>query len=166
MMGLRALIADCRAAAAAEMALVAPLLILILFGSAELGRYFYHEHVLVKSLRDGAVFAARAPIDNFDCAATSVNNAVFVNTRSLVRTGGLSGQADLLPWWSAAGATFTMTLACPTSAGGVTLEGIYTANGGKVPVITLNASLPYQPFFASAGMTSLNASAQSAVLGI
>ena len=166
----RALGADRSGAAAVEMALVAPFLILIMFGSAELGRYFYHEHVLVKAVRDGAVFAARFPIDKFNCTAKTIDSAVVTNTRSLVRTGGLSGQADLLPWWNETGASFIMTLACTTTAGGQTMQGIYTANGGKVPVVTITATLPFRPLLTTAGFSrtsyNLNASQQTAVLGI
>ena len=45
---------DTRANAAVEMALVAPLLLAILFGSVELGNYFMNEHELIKAVRDGA----------------------------------------------------------------------------------------------------------------
>jgi hypothetical protein len=152
------------------MALVAPLLILIMFVAAETGRYFYQEHVLVKAVRDGSVFAARAPIDRFNCTTSTIDPTVVTNTRALVRTGGLSGQTDLLPWWGATGASFTMTLACTTAADGVTLAGLYTGNGGKVPVITISATLPYQPMLSTIGLArrtlNLNASQQAAVLGI
>ena len=50
---------DSRGAAAAEMALVLPLLLVILFGSLELGNYFMNEHTLIKAVRDGARFAGR-----------------------------------------------------------------------------------------------------------
>ena len=47
------LLRDKRGNAAVEMALVTPLLLLILFGSVELGNYFMDEHTLVKAVRDG-----------------------------------------------------------------------------------------------------------------
>ena len=165
------LIANCRGAAAIEMALVMPILTVIMAGSAEIGRYFYQEHVLLKSVRNGTVFAARAPIDKFNCTSLAIDSAVINNTRSLVRTGELSGQNDLLKAWAAtSGVSFTMTLTCPTAVGSTTLGGIYNANGGKVPVITVTAILPYQTVLSSAGFRtgnwSLRASEQAAVQGI
>src|SRR5215217_7313983 len=53
---------DVRGSAAAEMALVLPLLLALMFGSLELGDYFLSEHVLLKGVRDGAVYAARQDI--------------------------------------------------------------------------------------------------------
>ena len=168
---LARLVADVRGAAAIEMALVMPILAVIMAGSAEVGRYFYQEHVLVKSVRDGTVFAARAPIDKFNCTSFAIDSGVVSNTRSLIRTGGLSGQSDLLKAWAAtSGVTFTITLTCPTAVGSTTLSGIYTANGGKVPVITVTAVLPYQTYLSSFGFRTQNwnlrASEQAAVQGI
>ena len=50
----RRLARDVHAAAAAELALVLPLLLIIMFGSFEIGNYFLNEHILVKAVRDGA----------------------------------------------------------------------------------------------------------------
>jgi Flp pilus assembly protein TadG len=168
---MRRLIADCRGSAAVEMVLVTPLLSILMAGSAELGRYFYQEHVLTKAVRDGAVFAARSDINKFHCDSGAVDAPIPDNTRALVRTGGLSGQQDLLPWWTAtSGVTFTVTVVCSTAAGGTTLGGIYTANGGKVPVVTVSATLPYRTMMAAAGLSTgtwqLNATEQAAVQGL
>jgi hypothetical protein len=56
------------AAAAAEMALVMPLLLTILFSLVEAGNYFYTEHVLVKAVRDGARYAGRQDFSFFSAA--------------------------------------------------------------------------------------------------
>jgi len=160
---------DRRGTAAAELAMVAPILLLIMFGSVELGRYFYNQHILVKAVRDGAVFAARQPIDNFNCPS-SIDPGVVSTTETLVKTGGLSNNADLLPQWDDTGASFTMSLQCFTATGGTTLAGIYTANGGNVPVITLEASLPYSPITGGFGGSwtgaSLHATQQTPVVGL
>ena len=63
----------------------------------------------------------------------------------MARTGQLTGGTDRLPRWTDASTTFAVTASCVTTAGGTTLIGIYQANGGNVPVITLTADLPYQP---------------------
>ena len=90
------------------------------------------------------------------------------NTQAVVKSGALSGSANLLNQWGAAGASFAMTLKCVTAAGGTTLGGIYTANGGNVPVLTITTSVPYTPvtggyIFNWAGFT-LHASQQAAVI--
>ena len=60
MMGGRArLWTDRRGSAAAEMAMVAPLLIGIMFGSLQMGKFFWDEHQVLKAVRDGARYAAR-----------------------------------------------------------------------------------------------------------
>lgn len=152
--------------AAAEMAMVAPLLIAILLGTAELGRYFWSEHVLLKGVRDGAVYASRQSIGNFNCTTNTVNATVVNNTRTLVRTGELSGGSPSLPNWSAQGVVFAVDLACVTAANGTTLGGIYTANAGQqVPVITVRASVPFTSMFGLRMGLSLNARQQAAVYG-
>lgn len=157
--------ADCRGAAATEMALVLPILLALMFGATELGRYFWSEHVLLKGVRDGAVYASRQRIDNFNCATSAVNPNVVDKTKTLVRTGALSGGSDRLPNWSSG--TLAIDLACVTTTGGTTLGGIYTANSGNVPVITIRASVPFTSLFGfglGSGLT-LNAQQQAAVYG-
>ena len=58
-------------AAAAEMALVAPMLITLMFGSFELGNYFLSEHALAKAVRDGARYATRIAVTNYSCPSGS-----------------------------------------------------------------------------------------------
>ena len=158
-------LSDCGGAAGAEMALVLPILLALLFGATELGRYFWSEHVLLKGVRDGAIYAARQRIDNFNCATSAVNSNVVDQTKALVRTGALSGGADRLPNWSSG--TFSIDLACVTSTGGTALSGIYSANSGDVPVITVRASVPFTSLFGfslGSGLL-LNAEQQAAVYG-
>lgn len=154
---------DNGAAAAAEMALILPFLLALMFGITELGRYFWSEHILLKSVRDGAIYAARQRVDNFDCTTNTVNAGVVSRTRTLVQTGKLSGTANLLPNW--ASGTFAIDLACVTSANGTTLSGIYTANAGRVPVITVRASVPHTSIFGIRQGLRLNARQQAAVYG-
>lgn len=164
---------DRRGSAGAEMALVLPLLLLLLFGSIELGNYFRSEHILIKGVRSGAVYAARQDITiNYDCSAgTPIVPATIVNeTKTLVRTGGLGGSDDLLPLWNDASTIFTISVSCETAAGGTTLAGLYIVNGGDVPVLTLTAELPYNSVFGTLGLGSpglrLRASQQAAVYGV
>jgi Flp pilus assembly protein TadG len=172
-MSARSLHMDRRASAGAEMALVLPLLLVLLLGSVELGNYFRSEHILLKGVRDGAVYAARQEIPvNYDCAAgTPTVPAGIVNeTKTLVRTGALSGGSDLLPLWDDGSTTFTITVNCMTSAGGTAMAGLYNVNGGRVPVLTVSANLPYGSLFGALGLGSLDlrlkAAQQTAAYGI
>ncbi|MEO8618988.1 MAG: TadE family protein [Sphingomicrobium sp.] len=159
------LVRDDAGTAAAEMALVIPLLVALMFGCTELGRYFWSQHVLVKAVRDGSVYAARQRIDNFDCTNSTVAAPVVTQTQTLVRTGRLSGGTALLPNWGSGTTVFAIDLACVTSANGTTLGGIYSANSGQVPVITVRASLPFTSMFGLRSGLTLNAREQAAVFG-
>ena len=178
MMSLARLLHNRRGNAAVEMALVTPLLLIILFGSVELGNYFMNEHILIKGVRDGARYAARQNFAQyFGCSnsAASVPTSVSDNTKLLVRTGTLNPAAnDLLPNWGSPQVAFTVTMTCSTSVGGTALGGIYVGNSvgapGLAPAVLITASLPYQPILSSFGFsglnTSLNASQQAAVAGL
>lgn len=172
---VRRLVRSTRGSAAAEMALVLPLLIVLLFGSVELGNYFYSEHVLVKGVRDGARYAARQAFSNFTACSGSPGATVENNTETLVRTGQLSGGSDILPNWTDAGTTFDVTINCTTTISGTALEGIYNdvvTNAGAAvgaPVVTVTASVPYRSVFGYVGRglnLKLNATSQAAVQGI
>lgn len=162
-----------RGAAAAEMALVLPILLALFFGAIELGNYFRSEHILLKGVRDGAVYAARQEIPvNYDCGggAPAVPSTVTNNTKTLVRTGALSGGDDLLPLWDDGSTTFTVSFNCVTAAGGTNLSGIYLVNGNQIPVVTVDASLPYRSVLGALGISKLGlrlkAAQQAAATGI
>lgn len=150
--------------AAAEMALVTPLLIILMFGAFELGNYFLSEHVVVKAVRDGARYAARQAFSNYTCPST-VNTTMRTNVQELTRTGKVTGGTARLRGWTN---NSTVTVAITCQAVGTTYSGVY--NGmTNIPVVTVTASVPYDPLFNSLGFTSssllLNAESQSAVMG-
>ena len=165
---LRRLVRDVRAAAAAELALVMPLLLLLMTGAIELGNYFYNEHILVKAVRDGARYAARQDFSNYDACSGSVVEPIFTNTRNLVGTGVLAGGSDRMMNWGAA--TFTMTMSCTTTAGGQTMTGIYRGRASGAPRVMVDASVPYPSFFGVLGLTDsslrLRATEEAAVMGL
>jgi Flp pilus assembly protein TadG len=178
MIRLANLLGDRSGAAAVEMALVTPLLLILLFGSVELGNYFYNEHKLVKAARDGARYAARQSFSTYSACSgevptRDVAGTVFEKTKLMVRKGTLDSTAtDTLPNW--ASATFTVTMSCKTtldngSGGNYALGGIYANT--SAPTVVVNASLPYYPIlglpFGLSGLgASLNASQSAAVAGL
>ncbi|WP_114226883.1 MULTISPECIES: TadE/TadG family type IV pilus assembly protein [Sphingomonas] len=176
MRALRALLGDRSGAAAAEFVLCLPIFTALIFGAAELGNYFYNEHILVKAVRDGARFAARQDINSFTkCASTTSTDlgSIYTNTRTIVRQGVLSGGSDRLNRWSDSG--FSMSVACSTTAGTTNLGGFYAnvknAAGTVIgaPVVTVTAQVPYQSVLGTLGLTNssynLNATQQAAVIG-
>lgn len=175
--GLSALIRQSGGAAAAEMALITPLLLTIMFGSVEMGNYFMNEHALIKAVRDGARFAARKPFTNFSgCSATATDVPATLKSDvlTLVRKGTLdSTKADRLMNWDDAKVSFSVKSTCATSASGQTFGGIYsgnsvgTANAG--PVVIVSAVVPYRPIlgYKLIGLNlNLRANEQAAVVGI
>ena len=173
-MRLSAPFRDRRGAAAAEMALVAPLLLVIMLGSVELGHFMYDEHILTKAVRDGARYAARQGFSNYDCSGEP-SATVRDNTRALVKTMVLSGGTDRMANWDATSITITET--CISSATDIannteTMSGIYDELAlAGAPVVTVSATVPYTPVigapfgFSGIGF-NLNAAQQAAVMGI
>ena len=164
---------DTRGSAAAEMAFVLPLLLLIMFGSAELGNYFMNEHSLVKAVRDGARFAARQGYTNYTACSGSVGEPALTNTKNVVMRGYLTGGTIITPNIQAA--DISVTTSCATTAGGQAMTGIYLGRsiGGVATgaqTVTVTASVDYIPILSSFGFSGiglqLNASSQAAVAGI
>lgn len=156
---------DRSAAAAAEMALVTPLLMILLFGAMELGRYFLDEHVVAKAVRDGARYAARLPFADY--AGCALSSDAEDKTRNVTRTGQVaSGGPARLHYWTSP-ATVTVSVSCDTSG---TYEGIYKGAATGAPVVTVVAAVPYTPLFNAIGFNvtglSLNSRSQAAVTGI
>ena len=174
-LGLR----DSRGAAAAEMALVLPLLLIIMFGSVELGNYFMNEHSLVKAVRDGARFAARQSFTNYNSCSGAPGGTVVSDTRNLVSSGYLGGGTVLTP--NIQPSDITLSVSCESEVGGQNMLGIYRSRfgttcdgataGGCAQTVTVSASVNYRPVVGSAfgfsglGM-KLNASSQAAVAGL
>jgi Flp pilus assembly protein TadG len=144
------------------MALVLPILLVLMFGSVELGNYFLSEHVVQKAVRDASRYAARLPVTTFDCTTGTMTDATPV--QRLARTGDPAGTTARLVDWTADSMT-TVTVTCDTSG---TYTGIYTDFPMGVPVVTVAASVPYTSLFGTMGLggtLSLNASQQAAVIG-
>jgi Flp pilus assembly protein TadG len=155
-------------AAAAEMALVLPLLLVIMFGSIEIGNYFMNEHTLVKAVRDGARFAARQSFTNYTSCNGSPNGTVVADTQNVVMMGLVSGGTIITP--NIQPANVTVTNSCMATAAGQTMTGIYQGRVDGAQIVTVDASVNYRPVLSAFGFTGiglkLNATSQAAVTGI
>lgn len=160
---LFALLRDHHGAAAVELTLVAPFLIVLMFGALELGNYFWNEHVVVKAVRDAARYAGRQPFSSYDCAAGTVSAPVETAIRNLAMTGRISGGAARVQGWNAS--EVAVSLSC--TAG---IEGLYANRSAGAPLVTVKASVPYASLFGDLGLASdrlrLIASAQAVVTGL
>lgn len=163
----RNLIHDRTAAAAAEMALVMPLLLLIMFSSVELGNYFMNEHRLTEAVRNGARFAARQSFSNYTACSGTPGGTVESDTRNVVMTGYVSGGTVVTPNIQAS--DVTVSTSCMTSTGGQTMTGIYTGRANGAQIVTVAASVNYRPVLSAFGFTGigfkLNAKSEAAVAG-
>ena len=160
---LTRLAADRAGAAAAEMVLVMPLLIILMISTFELGHFFLSEHVVQKSVRDAARYASRLPMNNYPgCTPTA---AAQTQIQKVARTGTPDGTVQRLQGWSNDNMT-TVSVACDTSG---TYTGIYVDFPGGVPIVTVSAAVPYPSLFGVMGISNtslvVTARSQSAVFG-
>lgn len=133
------------------MVLVTPFLVILMFGSFELGNYFLSEHVVAKAVRDGARYAARRSFTEFSCPSTVASDVVD-KTRNLTRTGQVAaGGAARLANWTVP-TTVSVTLSCTAISGG-NYSGIY-AGMANLPKVKVSATVPYTSLFNDLGFTS------------
>lgn len=176
MKGRHRFLRDQRGAAAAEMALILPLLVVLLFVTFEGGYFLWNEHKVVKGVRDGARYAGRLDFTKYTCPST-VDAATETSIKNVTRTGfptadnpNIMGTDDpMIRGWTNTVPGVTVTLSCVGSMG-----GLYAANSDNAPVVTVSASVPYpdSPLSGLADVLgfntdiNLNARAQSPVMGL
>lgn len=167
---LRKFIFCCKGAAAAEMALILPFALLLVYTSLEAGHYMYQRHQVVKGLRDGARFAARQSFDDINCrsgTASTVPNAVETEIISVTRTGALSTSSVLPRVKNWAATDITVAVTCPTAAQSQT--GMYDATE-RAAIVTVSTDFTYDALFNGLGVLDdsihLIADQQATVMGI
>lgn len=151
--------------------MVAPLLILIMFSSLELGKYFWDEHLVLKAVRDGARFAARQSFATMPCGGPATNETQIKNLVRFGKTTVTGSDRPRLHYWSTNN-NITVTITCYANAGvdgARVYDGIYTSRP-NVPVVRVAAAVPYTPVVGSFGFNvtglTLNAYSESTVFGI
>lgn len=173
---MRALLLDNRAVAAAEMALVTPMLLILMFGSVELGNFMLTQHAVTKQVRDGARYASRLTLaeTGYSCPATVFNDAAATaDIVNVTKTGSVDGTATgrfASSFWAA----------CPGSAQAVSVSircvnkasysGIYSTLDGDIPVVSVNADVAYPSLFGALGFNTtglcIHTKSESAVYGL
>jgi Flp pilus assembly protein TadG len=159
MMGiLRRLAADDRASAAAEMALVTPMLLVLMFSLFEMGNLFLSEHVVQKGVRDAARYASRLPIAQYPgCVPTATAEQQI---QRVARTGAPDGTDLRVRGWTDDSMT-EVTVTCDTSG---THQGIYSVYPfpDGVPTVTVEAKVPYPSLFSTIGIGKVSFTLQAA----
>lgn len=156
--------------AAAEMALVVPLLMVLLFAAFETGYYFYSAHVVATAVRDGARYASRLPFTDFPCGGAITPTSAETNIQNITFSGDIAGSGQRLAGWTSAASTVVVTFACDTTNASVN-NGIFKGLSGGVRVVTVTATVPYVPLVAQFGYANtstpkLHAQSQATVMGI
>ena len=169
-----ALLRDSSATAAAEMAMVTPLLLALLFGSVELGNYFLSQHAVSKAVRDGSRYASRLTIEtDYDCPGAVFEDPAYDTlVKNVTKTGTVDGTgtgrfpadqwADACP-----GATALQVSVRCVAQGEYT--GIYSGLDGDVPVVKVAAALAYRSVLGELGLDPglcLRAQSEVAVAGL
>lgn len=154
---------DERGAAGAEMALMLPIMLALIFVTFEAGHYFYTEQKIVKSVRQGARFAGRLPFDTYSCPA-GIDAGAIAQIQNVTRTGSLTGTTPLIADWENSDITVTMT--CNSG----TTTGVFQSNTGGAPVVTVAATASYPSLFNTLtdidDQSEVRASAEAVVNGI
>nr|WP_202389860.1 TadE/TadG family type IV pilus assembly protein [Parapontixanthobacter aurantiacus] len=162
---VRAFIRDRSGAAAAEMALMVPLLMILMFGGFEAGHYFYTEHKIVKAVRDGARYAGRLPFSAYDCGSGTSSQAALI--QNVTRTGVADTTAPPLIYNWTDNADVTVSVTCNTAE---TTKGIFTDLASGAPVVTVSATASYPSLFGALGLLDADinvaANAQAVVNGL
>ncbi len=150
--------------AGAEMALILPMLLVLMFGGFEAGAYFWTEHKVIKGLRDGARFAARQPF----AGCTAPTGARLTQIQNLTRTGQLTGGTSKVSGWS--NSDVTVTVSCVArDTNGFSGSGLYKAQTSGAPHVTVSTRIAYPSLFQMLGFDTtgvvVRASANAAVTG-
>jgi Flp pilus assembly protein TadG len=181
----RALFRNSRAAAAAEMALVTPFLLALMFGAFELGNLFMDEHALEKQVRDGARYGARLELsDDYSCSSDPTTvfkdpdaaDDIIKVTKDGVTTG--DGNPRWTDYWSrqcnGATPTLEVTIRCVNKSSIDTDDtgntGIYSGLDGQIPVVHVAGAVKYRSVLSAVGFDATNvcltAESESAVQGL
>jgi len=136
-----------KGSAAAEFALILPMMLTIVFSIYEAGRVFWSYNIVQSSARDAARYAARLDITCSGGSGTFDDTTATTTIQKLTRTGTVDGTGDpLVPGWTD-NSSVTVSIVCLSkTSGSVTFGGRYDGQT-TIPVITVAAAAPYGMLF-------------------
>jgi hypothetical protein len=172
----RILLRSERASAAAELALILPLLLVLFFGTFELGNLFLTQHTLSKQVRDGVRFASKLTLaEDYSCASNVFESAsAESDIISVTKRGSLDATVPgslYDAYWETpcSGAPVAVTFRCVDK--GTNYGGVYQELDGPIAVVQVATGVIYRPIltnaigFNNAGIC-LRASAEAPVIGL
>ena len=146
---LRSLLRSTRGVAAVELAFLAPVLLILTFGSIDVVRALRDYNVVTKSLRDSGRFLSRVPIDCTQAAGSRIANNMQILARQMALTGQVgvspSNAADrLVDYWSDE-TTVSIQVNClsNTPADGLCGAGVACRGEDVLPVVQVSADVAY-----------------------
>jgi Flp pilus assembly protein TadG len=148
--------------AAAEMVLILPVALALLFATFEGAYYMICEHRVIKGVRDAARYAARLDRSLYACPAATFSGST-ATIQNLARTGQLSGGSAKVSGW--VDSDITVSVTCTAGVG-----GIYANTGNYAPLVRVRTAFNYPSLLGVLGFTTstvrIGAAAQSPVIGI
>ena len=152
--------------AAAEFVLALPMMLALLFGAMEAGHFFWTQHKIVKSVRDGARFASRLDVESLcPLPAAAPDSTLVTEIQNVTATGQFNGGTPKVPGWLPA--TVDVDISCDSFVD----TGIYSDLGRAGPLVTVSSGpVTYPSILGGLGFidNSINLSAKSsaAVIGL
>jgi Flp pilus assembly protein TadG len=158
---IRLFLTDQIGAAAAEMALILPLVMVLLFATFEGAYYMICEHQVVTGVRNAARYAGRLDFSQYACPAGTFSGST-ATIQNLARTGQLAGGTSRVQGWVDGDITVAVTCTAQT--------GIYTTVGSYAPKVRVSSRFNYPSLMGQLGFTQstleIGASAESPVMGL
>lgn len=133
---------DRSASPLAELALVIPFFVVLIFGCYEAGRLFYYQNILTKSVHDAARFAARHPdvIDPSSCVPGGGWASVQTNAETILKNGSLASANAIMPGMGAA--TVSITVSCVATQQKMVTSNVTDGTNTDIPIVIATASVP------------------------
>lgn len=156
---------DERGSPLAEIALVLPLLLVMVFGTLEFANILYQQQVITKGVQEAARFAARNPALNATVACPPASGgwtSAASAAANVAATGSPAGGNLILPNFAAA--NVVVTVECPASAGLISSN----PDSGSIPVVLVRAKIDVRSvgFLAFLNITDMQLSAQHREMGV
>lgn len=163
---IRRFATDRKGAAAAEFVLALPMMLALMFGAMEAGHFFWTQHKIVKSVRDGVRFASRLEVERLcPLPAAAPDPTLVTEIQNVTATGQFSGGRPKVPGWLPA--TVDVDVSCDLFVD----TGIYSDLGRAGPLVTISSGpVTYPSILGGLGFIdntiNLSAKSSAAVMGI
>lgn len=160
---------DERGGPLAELALILPFLLILLFGAFEIARLLWLQYMITKGVQDAARYAARHPasIDSGSCVPGSAAwTNVVTNAQTIATRGDLA--ATTLHYSAFTPSTVTVAVNCVAPAGSMVTSN--PGAGANVPIVVVSAAVPVTDIgffkFVSATAITLRAEHRELAVGL